>query len=44
VQRGVGADTSRSDAVVLGGLKRGTCRKMWIGDGEDIDAVQDGVE
>jgi hypothetical protein len=38
VQRGVGADTSRSGAVVRGGSQRGTCRKLWIG--EDIDAVQ----
>jgi hypothetical protein len=36
VQRGVGADTSRSDAVVLGELRRGTCLKMRIGEGEDI--------
>jgi hypothetical protein len=44
VQRGAGADTSRSDAVVRGGMQLGTFRKVWIGDGEDIDVVQRGVE
>ena len=45
MQRGVGAVTSRSDAAVLGGLQRGTCLKMWIGEGEDIGcATEGGVE
>lgn len=39
MQRGAGADTCRSGAVVPGELKRGTCRKKkkkkgWIESGE----------